>query len=160
MSSILVAYFSAGGVTAGVAKRLAEALGADLFEIRPAVPYTKADLNWMNRRSRSSVEMADPGCRPRTDGRTADMGKYNVVFLGFPIWWGREPSVVDSFLETYDFGGKKIVPFCTSGSSGIGDTAARIRGLTGNKAEVDTGRRLGRRITGKDLLKWAEPLTK
>ncbi len=127
MSKALVAYFSASGVTARVARELAKADGADLFEIKPAVPYTRADLNWLDKKSRSSVEMADPDCRPETVGIVSNMDEYDVIFVGFPIWWGREPSVVDTFLDQYDFSGKKIIPFCTSGGSGMGRTDERIR---------------------------------
>ena len=102
--------------------------------------------------------MADPDCRPQMDGHTVDPRRYDVVFLGFPIWWGREPSIVDSFLDAHDLAGKRIIPFCTSGSSGIGNTAERIRGLTCGKADGDEGRRLGRWISVKELLEWTEQL--
>ena len=119
MSKILVAYFSAGGITAKAAKELAAAEGADLYEILPEEPYLAADLDYTNKNSRSSREMGDLDCRPAVAGRVRDMAAYDVVFLGFPIWWGREPSVVDTFLESYDFTGKKLVPFCTSGGNGV-----------------------------------------
>ena len=151
----LIAYFSAGGTTAALAKRMAEALGAPLYEIRPAVPYTKADLNWMNRKSRSSVEMNDKSCRPALADTDAPVAEADVVFVGFPIWWYREPSVVDSFLETYDFAGKTIVLFATSGSSGMGSEApARAAEITG--AEVKPGRRFSARTPAAELKAWAE----
>ena len=158
MSKVLVAYFSASGVTAKVAAELAKAEKADLFEIRPETPYTAADLDWRDKQSRSTLEMADLNCRPAVACKVADMAQYDAVFVGFPIWWGREPSVVDTFLEGYDFGGKKIIPFCTSGGSGIGKTAERIRSLVGCGACVDEGKRLGGEISEADLLTWTEGL--
>ena len=154
MKKALVACFSAGGVTAALAERLAEAIGADLYAIRPATPYTKADLNWMNRKSRSSVEMNDRSCRPAIDGAVENMAQYDVVFVGFPIWWYREPSIIDTFMEAYDFGGKTVVPFATSGSSGMGDTAENLRALAKN-ALVAEGRRFGKRASAEELKAWA-----
>lgn len=158
MSKVLVAYFSAGGVTAKVAEELARVENADLFEIKPEAPYTAADLDWTNKQSRSTLEMSDPNCRPAVTGRVDDMAQYDAVFLGFPIWWGREPSVVDTFLDAYDFSGKQIVPFCTSGGSGMGETAARIQGLVGAGARVDAGKRLGGTVSEDDLRIWTEGL--
>ena len=119
MSKILVAYFSASGVTARAAEEIAQAVGGDLYEIRPAQPYTAAGLDWTNKQSRSSLEMTDPACRPAVAGAVADMARYETVFVGFPIWWGVEPRVVDTFLEGYDFAGKVMIPFATSGGSGM-----------------------------------------
>ena len=127
MSKKLVAYFSASGKTAKVAGKLAEGIGADLYEIRPELPYTKEDLNWMNRQSRSSVEMNDKSSRPAIVKGDADLSGYDTVYLGFPIWWYVAPTVVNTFLEAYDFAGKKIVLFATSGSSDFGNTAAELR---------------------------------
>lgn len=158
MSKTLVAYFSASGVTAKVARELAAVEGGSLFEIRPETPYTAADLDWTNKQSRSTLEMADLNCRPATVGSVEDMAQYDVVFVGFPIWWGREPSVVDTFLEAYDFSGKKLVPFCTSGGSDIGRTAERIQALVGDKACVDAGKRLGGTISEADLKTWTDGL--
>ena len=158
MSKVLVAYFSASGVTAKVAAELAKVEGADLFEIRPEALYTAADLDWTNKQSRSTLEMSDPACRPAIAGKVADMSAYDVVFVGFPIWWGREPSVVDTFLDGYDFAGKRLVPFCTSGGSGLGDTAARIQGIVGDGATVDPGKRLGGQVSEADLKVWTEGL--
>lgn len=123
MSKKLVAYFSASGVTAKKAKTLAAKLGADLYEIRPAVPYTKADLNWMDKKSRSSVEMNNPSSRPELDGSKVDIAAYDEIHLGFPIWWYTAPTIVLTFLESYDWTGKTIYPFATSGGSGFGKTA-------------------------------------
>lgn len=119
MSKILVAYFSASGVTAKTAEKISAATGADLYEIRPAKPYTREDLNWMDSGSRSSVEMNDPASRPAIAEPVKDMEQYDMVLLGFPIWWYVEPRIVDTFLESYDFTGKTLIPFATSGGSGI-----------------------------------------
>ena len=156
MKKALVAYFSASGVTEKVAKELARTAGADLFEIKPESPYTAEDLDWRNKQSRSTLEMADPDCRPAIVGGVEDMGAYDTVYVGFPIWWGREPSVVDTFLDSADFTGKKIVPFCTSGGSGIGKTAERIRSIVGEGVIVDEGRRLGGDVSEEDLKIWTE----
>ena len=159
MSKILVAYFSASGVTARTAKELAKVENADIYEIRPKVRYTQADLDWRNKKSRSTVEMSDPDCRPEITEDAADISQYDVIFVGFPIWWGREPSVVDTFLTKYDFSGKRIIPFCTSGGSGFGNTSARIRTLVGSDVTVDEGKRLGGMISEKDLQLWTEGLS-
>lgn len=119
MSKVLVAYFSASGVTARTAKEMADATGADLYEIRPAVAYTSADLNWMDKKSRSTLEMNDPDCRPEIAEPVKNMDQYDTVFVGFPVWWYVEPKIVDTFLESYDFSGKTVIPFATSGGSGI-----------------------------------------
>ena len=158
MGKKLVAWFSASGVTAKVAQELAAVENADCFEIKPEAPYTPEDLDYTNRQSRSTLEMRDPNCRPATLGLVENMAQYDVVFVGFPIWWGREPSVVDTFLTSYDFSGKRIVPFCTSGGSGIGKTAERIQQLVCESARVDAGKRLGGEIQESDLKLWTEGL--
>ena len=127
MSKTLVTYFSASGVTENAAKILAEAAGADLYQIQPEVPYTRADLNWMDKQSRSTVEMNDPASRPAISGKVDNMDQYQNIFIGFPIWWYREPSIIDTFLESYDFSGKRIILFATSGGSGFGKT---VQGMT------------------------------
>ena len=127
MRKILVAYFSAGGTTKRAATLLARAAGADLFEIQPKEPYTAADLDWTNKRSRSSLEMNDPSSRPEVKSRLANMADYDAVFVGFPIWWYTAPTIVKTFLESYDFAGKTIVPFATSGGSGLGKTESALR---------------------------------
>jgi len=119
MSKILVAYFSAGGCTAAAARMLAEAARADLFEIRPETPYTAADLDWRDKQSRSTVEMQNTACRPALVAADPGIDSYDTVFLGFPIWWGREPSVVDTFIEAYGLARRRVVPFCTSGGGGF-----------------------------------------
>ena len=158
MSKVLVAYFSAGGVTKKVAEELAKVEKADLFEIAPETLYTAEDLDWKNEQSRITLEMKDLSCRPAIIGQVENMAQYDVVFVGFPVWWGREPSVVDTFLDAYDFGGKKIVPFCTSGGSGIGETAKRIQEIAGVEATVDEGTRLGGTVSEKDLETWTAGL--
>jgi flavodoxin len=152
---VLVAYFSASGVTAKVAKKLSNAIGADLFEIKPAEPYTSADLDWTNKKSRSSVEMADKSSRPAIANKVADMSQYDVVFVGFPIWWYREPSIIDTFMESYDFSDKQVVPFATSGSSEMGDSGSIMQKLA-PKAKVDSGKRFSSGVSEADLKAWAE----
>ena len=158
MSKVLVAYFSVGGTTAKAASNLAAAEGADLFEILPETPYVPADLDYTSKQSRTTLEMTDPDCRPATVGRVEDMAQYDVVFVGFPIWWGREPSVVDTFLEAYSFAGKKLVPFCTSGGNDTAAAAERSRGLLGEGVCVDDGKRLGGEVSEADLRLWADGL--
>ena len=154
MSKALVAYFSASGTTANLAGNLAKAIGADLHEIQPAVPYTNADLNWQNQSSRSSVEMNDRACRPAIGNKVENMADYDVIFVGFPIWWYREPSIIDTFMEGYDFSGKTIVPFATSGGSGLGDSAKNMQALA-KGAKVESGKRFGGRASEKELKAWA-----
>lgn len=122
MSKKLVAYFSASGVTKKAARKLAETAGADLFEIRPAIAYTSADLNWRDKASRSTLEMNDPASRPEIAESLANMADYDTVFIGFPIWWYVAPRIIETFLESYDFSGKTLIPFATSGGSGLGKT--------------------------------------
>ena len=117
---ILVAVFSASGVTKRVGEEIARVSGGDFFEIAPKEPYTSADLDWTNKRSRSSVEMNDPSARPEIANLVSNMDAYDAVIIGFPIWWGVAPHIIDTFLESYDFSGKTIIPFCTSGGSGVG----------------------------------------
>ncbi len=153
----LVAYFSASGSTAKLAKTLAAAADAALFEIRPAVPYERRDLNWMDKKSRSTVEMQDPSCRPALSGDAAPVAKADVIFLGFPIWWYREPSIIDSFLDANDFTSKTIVPFFTSGGSDLGEGQGRIEGLA-KGARVLAGRRFGARASESELQGWISSL--
>ena len=153
MSKKLVAYFSASGSTAKLAQTLAAAAEAALYEIRPAVAYERRDLNWMDKKARSTVEMQDPGCRPALADTAAPVGDADVVFLGFPIWWYREPSIIDSFLEAYDFSGKTVVPFFTSGGSGLGEGQGRIEKLA-KGAKVLSGKRFSARADEKELKAW------
>ena len=152
---VLVAYFSATGTTAKVAERLAAATGADLFEIKPVNPYTAADLDWMNKQSRSSIEMNDSRSRPEIASRLEDMGKYDVIFVGFPVWWYREPSIIDTFMESYDFSGKIMVPFATSGGSSIGQSGENMQKLAVN-AKVFEGERFSNNVSEQELKTWAD----
>lgn len=154
MGKALVTYFSASGVTAKMAQRLASAIKADLFEIQPETPYTEADLDWRNDKSRSSVEMKDKSSRPPIAAKVADMSQYDVVFVGFPVWWYREPSIIDTFMESYNFSGKTVVPFATSGSSGIGPSGENMQKLAPN-AKVLEGKRFRHDVSAEDLKKWA-----
>ena len=154
MSKTLVAYFSASGTTAKVAKKMAEAIGADLFEIKPETPYSGADLNWQNKNSRSSVEMNDRSSRPAIAVKVADMPQYDVVFVGFPVWWYREPSIIDTFMESYDFAGKTVIPFATSGGSNLGDSAANMQKLA-KGAKVVNGKRFSGNASAAELKAWA-----
>ena len=140
---ILVAYFSAGGATASAARAVASAAGGELYEIKPAVPYTAADLDWNDSRSRSSVEMNDEACRPAIAGELPDLGQYDAVFLGFPIWWYVEPRIVDTFLDGCGIAGKALIPFATSGGSGIANVEKHLRQLY-PAANWLPGKRLGR----------------
>ena len=149
----LVAYFSATGTTAKAAKALAKAAGADLYEIKPAVPYTSADLNWMDKGSRSSVEMNDKHSRPALADTDAPVAGYDVIFLGFPIWWYTAPTIINTFLEGYNFTGKTIVLFATSGGSGLGKSAAGLRPSAPGARIVD-GRLLNGRLSENELKPW------
>ena len=155
MSKTLVAYFSASGVTAKLAKTLAEAVGADLYEIRPAAPYSKADLNWNNPQSRSSVEMSDKSFRPAIIGRVENMAQYERIFVGFPIWWYVAPTIINTFLEQYDLTGKKVIPFATSGSSGMGQTNAELEDSC-KRAVLCAGKRFDAHVQAAELSAWAE----
>ena len=152
MKKILVAYFSASGVTKKVAENMAKAAGADLFEITPKQPYTKADLNWMDKQSRSTLEMKDRSCRPAI-ALDPDVAGYDVIIVGFPVWWYREPSIVDTFMESADFTGKTVVPFCTSGGSGLGDSAANMQSLA-TGAKVLDGKRFSPSASADEHKKW------
>lgn len=154
MAKALVAYFSASGVTRKLSENLAEAIGADLFEIVPETLYTDDDLNWQDRNSRSSVEMNDRSCRPAISSKVENMAQYDVVFIGFPVWWYREPSIIDTFAESYDFGGKTIVPFATSGTSGIGESGKNI-GELAKDAHVFNGMRFKANASAEELKAWA-----
>lgn len=159
MSKKLVAYFSATGVTAKVADMLADAVGADIYEIRPEVPYTKADLNWMNKKSRSSVEMNDKAFRPAIADKNAKIDQYNTIFLGFPIWWYVAPTIINTFLEGYDFSGKKIILFATSGSSGFGKTVEELKVSVPASCEIIEGKLLNGKQTIPTIRAWTETLS-
>ena len=153
----LVAYFSASGTTAKAAKVLAKAADADLYEIKPAIPYTRADLNWMDKGSRSSVEMSDKHSRPALADTDAPIAGHDVIFLGFPIWWYVAPTIVNTFLESYDFTGKTIILFATSGGSGLGKSAVSQRASVPGARIVD-GRLLNGRLNADELKTWVSGL--
>lgn len=154
---VLIVYFSASGVTAKAAWKLAEVSGADLFEIKPEVPYSSADLNWMDKKSRSSVEMNDPSSRPAIAEKLPDMEKYDVVFVGFPIWWYVAPTIINTFLESYDFSGKTIIPFATSGGSGMGRTNDKLKPSCPG-AILLKGKMLNGEVSEGTLKRWVEDL--
>ena len=141
---VLVAVFSASGTTRAVGEEIARTAGADFYEIVPKEIYTSADLNWMNKKSRSSVEMSDPSARPEISGAVADMASYDTVIVGFPIWWGVAPRIIDTFLESYDFSGKKIIPFCTSGGSGVGRSDIALHKNVSGDVKWAKGRQINR----------------
>ena len=149
MAKTLVAYFSASGVTKKSAEKLAAAAKADIYEIKPAVPYTKADLNWMDKKSRSSVEMGNKSFRPEIVKDDLDLSQYDTILVGFPIWWYVAPTIINTFLESYDFSDKKIVLFATSGGSGFGNTVAELK-PSAPGAEIVEGKLLNR-ATDKDI---------
>lgn len=154
MSKNLVVYFSASGVSKKAACLVAEVTEAELYEITPEIPYTLADLDWTNKQSRSTIEMQDLSCRPAIHADIPDMALYDTVYVGFPVWWGREPSVVDTFLDAADLSGKTIVPFCTSGGSGAEGAAAHIAELAAGKAVVASGKRISADATAEDIRSW------
>ena len=150
---ILVAVFSASGVTKAVGEEIARIAGADFFEIVPKERYTSDDLNWMNKKSRSSAEMNDPSARPEISGTVADMAAYDAVIVGFPIWWGIAPRIIETFLESYDFGGKKILPFCTSGGSGVGKSDTALHQNVSGDVKWGKGVQINR-PNEKEIRKW------
>lgn len=157
MSNKLVAYFSASGVTAKVAEKLSKAIGAELYAIEPETPYTKADLDWTDKKSRSTIEMNDPASRPAIAGKLGNMADYDTVFVGFPIWWYVAPTIINTFLEGYDLTGKTIIPFATSGGSDMGKTNEKL--LPSCKgARLLNGKVFKASVSSADLAKWAETL--
>lgn len=154
MSKKLVAYFSASGVTAKAAKTLAKTIGADLYEIKPETPYSSADLDWTDKKSRSSVEMKNPASRPAIAGKVSNMEDYDVIFVGFPIWWYVAPTIINTFLESYDFSGKTIVLFATSGGSGMGKTNEKLLPSCPG-ATLLQGKMLNGRLNTTTLKEWA-----
>lgn len=154
---ILVAYFSATGTTKGAAEHIANGLNADIYEIVPEEPYTDADLDYNDNNSRTTIEMNDPDARPVISGSVENLEQYDTVFIGYPIWWGEAPRIASTFMESYDFSGKTIVPFCTSGGSGIGSSASNLERLTSGATWLD-----GRRLNGSDsqdtVMEWVNDL--
>ncbi len=157
MTKKLVAYFSASGVTAKVAQTLAEAINADIFEIAPKIPYTEEDLNWMDEKSRSTIEMKDPSSRPEIKSRRDNMNEYDTIFVGFPIWWYVAPTIINTFLESYDLTGKTIIPFATSGGSDMGKTNEKLAPSC-KGAKLLEGKRFASHVSGKELAAWADSL--
>ncbi len=152
-TKILVAYFSATNTTEGVAEQIADSLSADIYEIVPEQPYTDADLDYHDDNSRSTIEMNDPSVRPAISGSVEDMEQYGIVFIGYPIWWGEAPRIVSTFMENYDFSGKIIVPFCTSGSSGVGSSATNLEALTDGATWL-SGTRLDGESSHETIVEW------
>lgn len=155
--NILVAYFSVTNNTKAVAEKLADGLGADIYEITPEEPYTDADIDYSDDNSRTTIEMNDPDARPAIAGSVENMDQYQVLFIGYPIWWGDAPRIISTFMESYDFSGKTIIPFCTSGGSGISSSAENLEKLTGGANWLE-----GKRLNGSDsqdtIMEWAESL--
>lgn len=158
LSSVLIAYFSATGTTANVAQKLASALDAPIYEIRPAQPYTDADLNWHDENSRSSLEMDGKIPYPELADLNAPVANYDTIFLGFPIWWGTSPKIVNQFVKSYDLTGKKVILFATSGSSGLGDTASDLQQDATGTPEIINGRRFPASVSTNELKTWAESI--
>ena len=158
MSKKLVAFFSASGVTANASKILAEAAGADIYEIKPEVPYTKADLDWMDKSSRSTIEMQDKSSRPAIADKNADISAYDTIFVGFPIWWYIAPTIINTFLESYDFSGKTIILFATSGGSGFGKTVDNLSCSVSDSTVIKEGKLLNGRPSVSELQQWVESL--
>ena len=156
-NKVLVAYFSATHTTQGVAEKIADGLNADFYEIVPEQPYTDADLNYNDNNSRSTLEMADASVRPAISGSVENMDQYDVVFIGYPIWWGEAPRILSTFVESYDFSGKTIVPFCTSGGSGIGSSASNLEQLTSGAVWM-SGQRLKSSDSEEAIMEWVNGL--
>lgn len=156
-TKVLVAYFSATNTTEGVAEHIANGLNADIYEIVPEEPYTDADLNYNDNNSRTTIEMNDPDARPAIIGSVEDMEQYDIVFIGYPIWWGEAPRIVSTFVESYDFSGKTIVPFCTSGGSGVGSSETNLEQLT-DGADWLSGKRLNGSDSQDTVMEWVNGL--
>ncbi len=155
---VLVAYFSATGTTKKLAEYAADAMDAELYEIVPQQPYTSADLDYSDRNSRSTKEMNDPDSRPAINGSVENMADYDIVFIGYPIWWGEEPRIMDTFVEAYDFSEKTVVPFCTSGGSGIGSSGRNMQSLSTGDATWLDGERLSSSSSREDMVDWINGL--
>ena len=158
MAKKLIAYFSASGVTAKVANMLADAVGSDIHEIRPKVPYTKEDLNWMNKKSRSSIEMNNKSIRPEIAECNVQIDDYDVIFLGFPIWWYVAPTIINTFLEKYDFSKKKIILFATSGGSKFGKTVEELKVSVSSDTEIIEGKLLNGKQSIASIKAWTDTL--
>lgn len=158
MSKCLVAYFSASGITKKVAERLATVVEGDLYEIKPEKPYTSEDLNWMDKNSRSSIEMSDHSSRPAISGTVKEMKQYDVVYVGFPIWWYVAPTIINTFLESYDFSKKTVIPFATSGGSGMGNTLNELKPSCSSSTKWCEGKRFSSSVSEEELTEWVNEL--
>lgn len=158
MSKVLVAYFTASGNTKKVAEEICKVENGDLYEIRPETPYTAKDLDYTIKDSRANLEMADESCRPAIVNDCDSVADYDTIFVGFPVWWGREPSIVDTFLEKFDLSGKKVVPFCTSGGSGAAKATEHIKAVVGENVTVEEGKRLGADASEEEIRTWKKLL--
>lgn len=158
MSKCLVAYFSASGITKKVAERLATVVEGDLYEIKPEKPYTSEDLNWMDKNSRSSIEMSDHSSRPAISGTVKEMEQYDVVYVGFPIWWYVAPTIINTFLESYDFSKKTVIPFATSGGSGMGNTLNELKPSCSSSTKWCDGKRFSSSVSEEELTEWVNEL--
>ena len=158
MSRTLVAFFSASGTTKRAAENLADAIGADLYEIRPAIPYTAADLNWQDQKSRSTLEMKDEASRPAIAGKAEGIQKAEYVLVGFPIWWYQAPRIIQTFLESYDLSGKTVIPFCTSGGSGLGKTVEILKKSCSDSTKWKEGKRFSSRAGEGEIRSWIDSL--
>ena len=158
MKKALIAYFSASGITAQLAKTVVQVTGGDLFEIKPEQPYTSADLNWKDKSSRSSVEMNNPASRPAIATAVDNMAGYDTVFVGFPIWWYVAPKIINTFLESYDFSGKTVIPFATSGGSGMGKTDSILRKCCSDKTNWKSGKKMSSRESVTAVKSWIDGL--
>ncbi len=158
MAKTLVAYFSASGVTKAVAERIAEVSGSDIYEIKPEIPYTQADLDWRDKTSRSSVEMQNPSSRPAIVDKAANIEQYDKIFIGFPIWWYVAPTIINTFLESYNFSGKTIILFATSGGSGFGKTAEKLKESVSVDTKIIEGKLLNGNLSKQDIKAWIDSL--
>jgi len=156
-TKVLVAYFSATNTTEGVAEKIAAGVNGELYEITPAEPYTSADLNYHDDNSRTTIEMNDPSARPAISGSVADMAQYDVVFLGYPIWWGEAPRIMSTFIESYDFSGKTLVAFCTSGGSGFGGSDSALKSAASSASWLE-GRRFSGSASQSEIDEWVNGL--
>jgi flavodoxin len=158
MSKTLVAYFSCSGVTETLANTLAKAVSGDLYKIEPAIPYSEADLNWQNQKARSTVEMKDKKSRPEIAGKALNVDDYDVVYVGFPIWWYIAPTIINTFLESYDFSGKTVIPFATSGGSGVGETDKWLHTSCSKETKWRPTKRFGNGVDVIALKTWVDGL--
>lgn len=158
MKKTLVAYFSAGGETKKVAEKLSKVVDAELYEIKPAVPYSSRDLNWNDKNSRSSIEMNNPMSRPEIEGSVSGFEQYSTIFIGFPIWWYVAPTIINTFLESYDFTGKKVITFCTSGGSGLGNSDKILKECCSNSVKWIPGKRFSSAISEESIVGWVKEL--